>query len=69
MTNEPHKLCGICRRVLDIPEDSLSTDCGGDCWGCVGKIEADMGWPESLAQVRKESEGGLRPDWIDPVRR
>jgi hypothetical protein len=69
MTNALPKHCGICRRVLDIAADPLSTDCGGDCWGCVGEIEADMGWPESLAQVRKEFEAGLRPDWIDPVKR
>lgn len=69
MTNEAATHCGICRRVLDILADPLSTDCGGDCWGCVGEIEADIGWPESLAQVRKESDAGLRPDWIDPVRR
>lgn len=69
MTNDSPKHCGICRRVLDIPADPLSIDCGGDCWGCVGEIEADMGWPESLVQVRKESEAGLRPDWIDPAKR
>jgi hypothetical protein len=67
MTNESPKRCGICGRVIDIPADPLSIDCGGDCWGCVGEIEADMGRPKSIAQVRKESEAGLRPDWIDPA--
>ena len=69
MINDPPKHCGICRRVLDIPKDPLSIDCGGDCWGCVGEIEADSGWPESLTQVRAESEAGLRPDWIDITKR
>lgn len=68
MTNEPPEHCAICRRVFDIPANPLSTDCGGDRWGCVGEIEADMGWPESLAQVRKEAEAGLRHDWIDVVK-
>jgi len=67
--NDSPKHCGICKRVLDIPADPLSIDCGGDCWGCVGEIEADMGWPEPLVQVRKESEAGLHPDWIDPAKR
>ena len=40
--NDSPKHCGICKRVLDIPADPLSIDCGGDCWGCVGEIEADM---------------------------
>ncbi len=58
--------CGICGRLLDQPGDPLSVDCGGDCWGCTGGIEADMGDPASLAKVREESAAGLRPDWVDP---
>lgn len=58
--------CGICGRLLDQPGDPLSVDCGGDCWGCIGEIEADMGDPVSLAKVREESAAGLRPDWADP---
>ena len=34
--------CGICKRELDQPTDPLSIDCGGDCWGCISEIEADM---------------------------
>lgn len=52
---------------LDISAEPLSIDCGGDCWGCVGEFKADMGCPESLAQVRKEAEAGLRHEWIDPA--
>ena len=52
--------CTICRRLLDNPADPLSGNCGGDCWGCIGSIEADMGCAESLAYVRKEYEAGLR---------
>lgn len=57
--------CSICGRELDQKDDPLSSDCGGDCWGCVGEIEADMGYEPSLAQVRKEFAEGLRPGWID----
>ncbi|MEK8029811.1 hypothetical protein AACH06_03165 [Ideonella sp. DXS29W] len=49
---------------LDVP---LSTDCGGDCWGCVGEMQADLGDLESLKKVREEFAQGLRPDWIDPA--
>lgn len=59
--------CGICGRQLDQPGDPLSIDCGGDCWGCIGEIEADMGDAESTKRVREEFARGLRPDWIDPV--
>lgn len=58
--------CGICGRQLDQPADPLSGDCGDDCWGCIGEIEADMGDPVSLAKVREEAAHGLRPDWFDP---
>ncbi|MDM0059003.1 hypothetical protein [Variovorax fucosicus] len=47
--------------------DELSLDCGGDCWGCVGEIEAAMGDEDSLAKVRDESFRGLRPGWIDQL--
>jgi hypothetical protein len=56
--------CSICRRELSNPIDPLSVDCGGDCWGCVGEAEADMGYEESLKKVRKEFELGLRPNWV-----
>jgi hypothetical protein len=57
--------CGICGRKLDQKDDPLSIDCGGDCWGCIGEIEADMGEESSLTQVRKEFAEGLRPGWVD----
>ena len=59
--------CGICGRKFDQLDDPLSIDCGGDCWGCIGEIEADMGDLESLKKVRDEFGRGLRPDWIDPA--
>ncbi|MDF2381901.1 hypothetical protein JMG10_10520 [Nostoc ellipsosporum NOK] len=34
--------CHICKRPLDVQDDPLSADCGGDCWGCVGFIEYEM---------------------------
>ena len=48
--------------------DPLSIDCGGDCWGCVGEIEANMGHEPSLEKVRQEFELGLRPGWAEPKR-
>jgi len=33
--------CGLCGRTLDQPDDPLSTDCGGDCWGCISEIEVE----------------------------
>ena len=69
MTNsKKQEYCLICGRLLDNPEDPLSGNCGGDCWGCVGAIEAEMGCEESLAFVRKEYAAGLRPGWIDPFK-
>ena len=59
--------CRICDRELDRTEDPLSIDCGGDCWGCVGEIEAAGGFEPSLEQVRKEFRQGLRPGWVDPM--
>lgn len=59
--------CQICGRILDQAGDPLSINCGGDCWGCVGEIEAEIGNEESLLRVRAEAAQGLRPDWIEPV--
>jgi hypothetical protein len=59
------KTCGICSRTLDLKDDPLSMDCGGDCWGCIGEIEADMGDEYSLTKVREEFAKGLRPGWVD----
>jgi hypothetical protein len=61
--------CKTCGRLLDQAGDRLSLDCGGDCWGCVGEIEAEMGVPDSLARVKVEAAMGLRPNWIDPFPR
>ena len=58
--------CGICGRKLDQNDDPLSVDCGGDCWGCIGEIEADMGDEYLLAIVREEFARGLRPGWVEP---
>lgn len=63
------QVCGICGRKLDQKDDPLSLDCGGDCWGCIGEIEADMGDEYSLAKVSEEFGKGLRPGWIDTSRK
>lgn len=54
--------CQICGRLLGVEADPLSADCGGDCWGCVGELEAD-GWAPSARKVAKEvAEGWRNPD-------
>lgn len=52
--------CAMCGRLLSRDDDPLSGDCGGDCWGCIGKIEADMGWEPSVEFVQIEIRDGLR---------
>jgi len=59
--------CRICGRELGREDDPLSLDCGGDCWGCIGEIEAEMGSESSLARVREEAAQGLRPSWKAPA--
>jgi hypothetical protein len=58
--------CSICKRKLNSPDDELSGDCGGDCWGCIGAVEAEMGYEPSLNMVREEAARGLRPGWTEP---
>lgn len=58
--------CTICGRLPEQASDALSLNCGGDCWGCIGEIEADQGYTPSLDKVREEFAVGLRPDWTDP---
>lgn len=54
--------CLLCGRELDVPGDPLSRDCGGDCWGCIGAIEADAS-AHGAQMVAQEIERGLRsPD-------
>jgi hypothetical protein len=53
----------MCGRPLDVDADPLSGDCGGDCWGCVGWVEAEMFGAEdnpSVEMIRKEIEWGWR---------
>ena len=56
--------CGMCGRRLDQANDPLSGDCGGDCWGCIGEVEAGMGWDASVEAVRREirEEAGIECD-------
>lgn len=53
--------CQLCGRPLDQPGDALSNNCGGDCWGCVGQLEADGGYEPSVRAVAAERASGLRP--------
>jgi hypothetical protein len=64
----PDETCAICGRRLDVEADELSLDCGGDCWGCVGEVEADLGDERSLKKVMDEWRRGLRPDWTPPAK-
>lgn len=52
--------CRMCKRPLGVETDPLSADCGGDCWGCIGSIEADMGWEPSVEFIALEIKTGLR---------
>lgn len=52
--------CQICNRPLNNPQDPLSVDCGGDCWGCIGEIESKAGYKPSVDIVQKEYELGVR---------
>ncbi len=54
--------CSICGRPLGIKLDPLSDDCGGDCWGCIGDIEARMDAEQniSIGLVAKEIAWGWR---------
>lgn len=35
--------CATCKRQLDLEGDPISGNTGGDCWGCVGHMEALCG--------------------------
>jgi hypothetical protein len=51
--------CGLCGRPLSVESDPMSEDCGGGhCWGCMGKIEADLG-AEGI-NLEDEIKRGLR---------
>lgn len=53
--------CNMCRRLLnDKAEPVLSRDCGGDCWGCIGEIEATAGYEPSVREYNKEVRAGIR---------
>lgn len=56
--------CSICHRILNQEHDPLSVDCGGNCWGCIGEIEAEMGDEYATRQLIKEFKAGLRNDWL-----
>ena len=56
--------CSICDGPLDLKNDPLSADCGGDCWGCIGEIEADMGDEHAIKLLRKEFLSGHRKNWL-----
>lgn len=58
--NRPETVCRTCKRPLDQVNDPLSTDCGGDCWGCVGADEAEGGFGPSVIRYNDEVDAGFR---------
>lgn len=56
--------CSVCGRLLGVSLDPMSGDCGGDCWGCIGDIEASTGASSedniSIDLVAKEISWGWR---------
>lgn len=53
--------CRICARPLNRPDDPLSVDCGGDCWGCIGEAEYASGIGEpDRSRIDGEIAAGLR---------
>lgn len=56
------KKCQMCGRALDVSSDPMSVDCGGDCWGCVGAIEAQGGYGPSVEAVAEEIRTGWRDE-------
>ncbi len=56
----PYGHCSMCGRRLSVSGDPLSSDCGGDCWGCIGVIEAEAEYEPSIRRVKKEIEAGYR---------
>jgi len=55
------KVCVTCKQELDVEGNPLSSDCGGDCWGCVGETEAKGGYRPSVERYNEEVDGGYRP--------
>ncbi len=62
--------CNTCGRQLNIENDNLSLDCGGDCWGCIGEFEFDgpKGETEWNKQVYDDIRNGLRDSNAKPIR-
>lgn len=44
--------CQICGREQNRDSDRLSASRSGDCWVCIGEIEAETGDKASLEKVR-----------------
>lgn len=59
--------CKMCGRTLNQPGEPLSVNCGGDCWSCIGEVEANLGHEPSLSKVMEEAAAGLRPGWKKPL--
>ena len=49
----PPENCLTCGTKLNVADDPLSLDCGGDCWGCVSELEAH-GLDVSLQEYRND---------------
>lgn len=67
-TTDPSAKCNFCGRTLNRPEDQISGDCGGYCWGYIGETETDAVYELSLKLVRQEYKHGLRQGWVERKR-
>jgi len=52
--------CQMCGRALDVPDDPLPEDCGGDRWGRIGLIEALGGYGPLVEMMAEEISAGVR---------
>ncbi len=68
-SNNPMGRCTRSKRKLSVESEPLSGDCCGDCWGCIGEIEAEAGFEPSLQVVMEEWKAGLRPNWKPSIKR
>lgn len=55
MSGQPSEICGICRRILNQPDDPSTKDCGGDCLRCM----AEAGDPDAILEIESIIGNGV----------
>lgn len=58
-------LCLTCKRTLGDPNDPLSLDCGGDCWGCVREAEGKSKMAKDFAVVCATDPGAVEMEFYE----